>query len=154
MKIPLGSKIAKPIAILCRNGSASHWSGTIKLHLKHPEIDGIKLLNDTRLFIFTLDDNMIVGKICKSYNTIAKNNMLSVKINSLSLMNVSGHGLFKEVVEESYKMGHELEITWVQKNTIETWAWLVAPTPIQVEKIVKFKATFRNEIIAPVIKSG
>ena len=29
---------------------------------------------------------------------------------------------------------------------------MVAPTPTQAEKIVKFKATFRNEIIAPVIK--
>ena len=37
--------------------------------------------------------------------------MLSVKINSLSLMNISGHGLFKEVVDESFKRGHELEIT-------------------------------------------
>ena len=56
---------------------------------------------------------MTVGKICKSYNTIAKNNMLSVKINSLSLMNVTGHGLFKKVVEESFKRGQELEITGV-----------------------------------------
>ena len=154
MKIPLGSKIAEPIAILCRNGSARHWLGTIKLHLKHPEVDGINLLNGTRPFILNLDDNMTVGKICKSYNTIAKNNMLSVKINSLSLMNITGHGLFKEVVEESFKRGQELEITGVQKNTTETWAWLVAPTPTQAEKFVKFKATFRNEIIAPVIKTG
>lgn len=113
MRIPLGSKIAEPIAILCRNGSARHWSGKIKLHLKHPEVDGINLLNGTRPFILTLDGNMTVGKICKSYNTIAKNNMLSVKINSLSVMNITGHGLFKEVVEESFKRGQELEITGV-----------------------------------------
>ena len=69
-------------------------------------------------------------------------------------MNVTGHGLLKEIVEESFKRGQELEITGVQKNTSETWAWLVAPTPTQAEKIVKFKATFRNEIIAPVIKTG
>ena len=111
MKIPLGSKIAEPIAILYRNRSARHWSGIIKLHLKHPEVDGINLLNGTRPFILTLDGNMTVGKIYKSYNTIAKNNMLSVKINSLSLMNVTGHGLFKEVVEESFKREHDHEIT-------------------------------------------
>ena len=97
---------------------------------------------------------MTVEKICKSYNTIAKNNMLSIKINSLSLMNVTGHGLFKEVVEESFKRGQKLKIIGIQKNTIETWTWLVAPTPSQAEKNVKFKATFRNEIIAHVIKSG
>ena len=154
MRIVLGSKIAEPIAVLCKNGSARHWSGTIKLHLKYPGIDGINLLKGIRAFILNLDTSMTVGKVCKSYNTIARNNMLSVKINSLSLSNITGHGLFKEIVEESFKRSQELEITGVQKNTYETWAWLVAPTPTQAEKIVKFKATFRNEIIAPVIKTG
>ena len=154
MRIALGTRIAEPIAILCKNGSARHWSGTIKLHLKHPEVDGINLLNGARPFILALDTTQTVGKVCKSYNTIARNNMLSVKINSLSLGNVTGYGLFKEIVTESFKRGQELEITGVQKNTAETWAWLVAPTPTQAEKIVKFKATFRNEIIAPTIKVG
>ena len=116
MRIALGSKIAEPIAILCKNGSARHWSGTIKLHLKHPGVDGINLLNGTRPFILTLDSDMTVGKICKSYNTIARNNMLSVKINSPSLGNIMGHALFKEIVEESFKRGQELEITGVQKK--------------------------------------
>ena len=129
MGIALGYKIAEPIAILCKNGSARHWSGTIKLHMKHPGVDDINLLNGTRSFILNLDSNMTVGKVCKSYNTIAKNNMLSVKINSLSLMNVTGHALLKEVVIESFKRGQELEITGIQENTAEMWAWLVAPTP-------------------------
>jgi hypothetical protein len=30
----------------------------------------------------------------------------------------------------------------------------VAPTPAQAEKIIRFKATFRSEIIAPTIKTG
>ena len=108
MRIALGDKIAEPIAILCKNGLARHWLGTIKLHLKHPGVDGINLLNGTRPFILTLDNTMTVGKACKSYNTVAKNNMFFVKINSLSLMNISGHNLFKEVVEESFKRGQEL----------------------------------------------
>ena len=87
------------------------------MHLKHPRVDGINLLNGNRLFILALDSKMVVGKVCKSYNTIAKNNMLSVKINSLSLLNVTRHGLLKEVVIESFKRGHELKITGVQKNT-------------------------------------
>ena len=153
-RIALGSKIAEPIAILCKNGSARHWSGTIKLHLKHPGVDNMNLLRGHRPFILNLDTVMTVGKICKSYNTIARNNMLSVKINSPSLGDVTGHALFKEIVEEGFKRGQELEITSVQKNTKETWAWLVAPTPTQAEKIVKFKATFRNEIIVPTIKTG
>ena len=97
---------------------------------------------------------MTVGKVCKSYNTIAKNNLLSIKISGPSLGNVTGHALFQEILEESFKRGQKLEITRVQKNVSETWAWLVAPTPVQAEKIVKFKATFRNEIITPTIKTG
>ena len=154
MKIATGNKIAEPIAILCRNGSTRHWAGTIKLHLKHPEVDGINLLTGTRPFILTLEEGMTIGKVCKSYNTVAKNNLLSVKISSPSLSNVTGHSLFQEVLDESFKRGQELEITGVQKNVTETWAWLVAPTPAQAEKIVRFKATFRNEIIAPTIKNG
>ena len=154
MKIALGNKIAEPIAILCRNGSIRQWAGTIKLHLRHPGVDGISLLKGTRPFIITLEEGKTVGKICKSYNTVAKNNLLSVKISSPSLGNVTGHGFFQEVLEESFKRGQELEITGVQKNTIETWAWLVAPTPAQAEKIIRFKATFRSEIIAPTIKTG
>ena len=154
MKITLGIKIAEPIAILCKNGSTRHWASIIKLHLKHPRIDGINLLKGTRSFILTLEEVMVIGKICKSYNIVAKNNMLSVKISSPSLGNITGHGFFHEVLKESFERGHELEITGVQKNIIETWAWLVAPTPAQAEKIVGFKATFRNEAIALTIKSG
>lgn len=154
MRIALGSMIAEPIAILCRNGSSRHWAGTIKLHLKHPGVDGINLLHGNRPFILNLDGKMTIGKVSKSYNTIAKNNLLSVKISSLSLGDVTSHGLFKEVLEESFKRGQELEITGVQKNPTETWAWLVAPTPAQAEKIVRFKATFRNEIIPVTLKTG
>ena len=127
---------------------------TIKLHLKYPGVDGINLLSGTRPFMLTLDEVLTVGKICKSYNTIARNNLLSVKISSPSLSNVTGHSLFKEVLEESFKRSQELEISGVQKNVAETWAWLVAPTPTQAEKIVRFKATFRNEIIPTTIKTG
>ena len=82
MRIALGNKIAEPIAILCRNGSTRYWASTIKLHLKHPGVDGINLLNGSRPFILTLEEVMTIGKVCKSYNTIAKNNLLSVKISS------------------------------------------------------------------------
>jgi hypothetical protein len=113
MKIALGSKIAEPIAILCRNGSSRYWAGTIKLHLKYPGVDSINLLSGVRPFILTLDKEMTVEKVCKSYNTIAKNNLLSVKISSPSLENITSHGLFKEILEESFKRCQELEITGV-----------------------------------------
>ena len=110
-----------------------HWAGTIKLHLKYPEVDGINLLSGIRPFLLTLDEIMPVGKACKSYYTVARNNLLSLKISSLSLADVSGHGLFREVLEESFKRKQEQEITGVQKNIKEVWAWLVAPIPAQAE---------------------
>ena len=154
MKITLGSKIVEPIAILCKNGSTQHWARTIKLHLQHPGVDGINLLNGIRPFILTLDEVMTVEKVSKNYNTVARNNLLFVKISRPSLENVSGYALFKELLEESFKRGQELEITGVQKNITKTWGWLVAPTPAQAKKIVRFKATFRNEIIPTTIKTG
>ena len=101
-----------------------------------------------------MDERMTVGKVCKSYNTVARNNLLSVRISSPSLAYVSGHRLFREVLEESFKRKQELEIIGVQKNIKETWAWLVAPTPAQAEKIVKFKASFKNKVIQATIKTG
>ena len=71
MKIALGKKIAEPIAILCRNGSIRQWAGTIKLHLKHPGVDGISLLKGTRPFIITLEEVLTVGKICSSQKQLA-----------------------------------------------------------------------------------
>ena len=79
MKITLGNKIAELIAIICMNGSTKYWVGTIKLHIKHPGVDDINLLNGIRFFILTLDEVMIVEKICKLYNIIARNNLLSVE---------------------------------------------------------------------------
>ena len=155
MKIPLGSKIAEPITILCMNGSARHWSGTIKLHLTHPDIDGINLLSGVRPFILKLDnDTPTLGKVCKGYNAVARNNLLSVKIASPSLANVEGHELHLEVLIDGFKRKHDYEITNVQKNSTDTWAWLLAPTPQQVEKLVKYYIPFRNELIHTIITKG
>ena len=77
-----------------------------------------------------------------------------MKINKPSLGNVTKHGLFKEVFEESFKRGQELEIIRVHKNITETCAWLVTPTPAQAEKIVRFKLVFRNEFIPTTPKTG
>lgn len=52
-------------------------------------MDDKNLLNAIISFIFTVDEVTTVGKICKNYNTIARNNMLSIKINGPSLENVT-----------------------------------------------------------------
>lgn len=135
------------------NGSAIHWSDTIKLHLKHPGVDGINLLSGARPFILKLDnDTPTVGKVCKGYNAVARNNLLSVKIASPSLANVEGYELHPEVLIDGFKRKHDYEITNVQKNPADTWAWLLAPIPKQVEKLVKYYVPFRNELIHTIVK--
>ena len=42
-----------------------------------------------------------------------------------------------EVLMESFRRGHDYDITSVQKNTGETWAWLIVATPKQAEKMEK-----------------
>ena len=85
MDIKLGDIIGKPIALMCYHKSTK-WSGVIKLHLKTPEIDGVGLLQGLRPFILKLDDGKFKkGKICKTYDSLALNNLLSVKISSEGL---------------------------------------------------------------------
>lgn len=43
MSIGLGDITGEPIALMCYHKSTK-WSGVIKLHLKTPEIDGVRLL--------------------------------------------------------------------------------------------------------------
>ena len=43
----------------------------------------------------------------------------------------------------------------IKKNKpSETWAWLVAPAPNQVEKLVEYKTTFGNKILSTTFKEG
>ena len=80
MKIEVGELIGEPIAVFCFHKS-SIWSGVVKIHLKNPKKDGIALLQESGAFILTLDENVAKkGKVCKSYNALALNNLFSVKI--------------------------------------------------------------------------
>lgn len=70
MNIQLGDQIGEPVAILCHGPKSTRvWSGMVKLHLKHPELDGLALLNGTRVFVITLDKDMpYIAKVAKSYD--------------------------------------------------------------------------------------
>jgi hypothetical protein len=73
MNIMLGDQIGEPIAILYHGPKTARvWSGMIKLHLKHPEQDGLALLRGTRIFAITLDNDMpTIAKTAKSYDPLA-----------------------------------------------------------------------------------
>ena len=116
MNIELGELIGEPIAILCFHKSTT-WSGTIKLHLKNPLLDAKSLLQGTKAFIITLEDGKPWrGKICKSYDTLALNNLLSVKITSDTLIGKEWYNILEEIVHEGFNRTYDYEIINVQKK--------------------------------------
>ena len=122
MEIEVGKEVIDPISILCMSvknaGKRGVWAGSIKLHLHKPEIDGIGLLKGLRPFILKLDKQYVLGKVCKSYNTIAKNSNLSTKIKSETLKGISANALFVDILQNSFNRGLEFEITSVQKGNV------------------------------------
>ena len=139
-----------PITILCKHAKEGEqkdiWSGIIKQHLLRPEVDGINLLRGLRPFILRLDNDEIdIGKVCKGYNAIARNNNLSVLIKSENLKGVKAHDLFKEILESSCIRGHDFEITSVQKGTSQCHAYIVTPTPQQTKKIKLHQIPIPNQ---------
>ena len=146
MNIELGDLIGEPIAIMCFHKSTT-WSGTIKLHLKNPHVDAKSLLQGTKAFIITLDNEKTWrGKICKSYDVLALNNLLSVKITSDTLIGKEWYNILEEVVLEGFDRTYEYEITNVQKKKEMSFAWIVATSPEQAKKINTYKISFDNEI--------
>jgi hypothetical protein len=147
MQIELGNVIGEPIALMCYHKSTK-WSGVIKLHLKTPEIDGVGLLQGLRPFILKLDEGKFKrGKVCKTYDALALNNLLSVKITSNSLEFKEWHELFEKIVEESFHRGTEFEITNVQKNKENVFAWVVASSPEQAQKMKENQITYNHEVL-------
>ena len=59
MEIKMEIGLAELIYIPCkekeRNNKVKFWTGTIKIHLKHPKVDGIGMLKGLRPFILTID---------------------------------------------------------------------------------------------------
>lgn len=147
MHIELGDVIGEPIALMCYHKSTK-WSGVIKLHLKTPEIDGVGLLQGLRPFILKFDEDKFKrGKVCKTYDALALNNLLSVKITSETLEFKEWYELFEKIVEESFHRGTEYEITNVQKKNENVFAWVVASSSEQAQKMKEHQITFNHEVL-------
>ena len=161
MQIPFSTNLVEPISIMYmsvkRGGVKGVWAGIAKLHLLHPGIDGVGLLKGLRPFILQLDPNSskcTLGKVSKSYHSIARNNNLSIKITSENLIGISSHLFFKNVLENSFRRGFEFEIVEVQKCTSNNHAYIVAPTPSQPKKIKEHQISTHHEILEGHVKKG
>ena len=147
MKIAIGSMIGEPIAIMYYHKSIT-WSGVVKIYLQNPKKDEIALLRGFRAFILNLDENMDRrGKVCKTYDALALNNLLSVKIMSEKLKEKEWYNVFEDIVIEGFKRGHEYGVTNVQKKRDFDFAWVVAPSQEQAKKINTYKIALDNEIL-------
>ena len=54
------------------------------------------------------------GKICKSYDTIASSEILSIKITSDSIKNEPWYMVYEKIVNEGLKKGHNFKFTHVR----------------------------------------
>jgi hypothetical protein len=146
MHIPLGTNLIELISVLRisikRRGVKGVWAGIVKLHLLNPQTNGVALLTGLRPFILHLEPYSNVGslgKVCKSYHSIASSNNLYIQISNDALIGLSSHAHFLDVLENNFRRGHNFEIVEVQKSTTNNHAYIVAPTPLQAKKIQTFK---------------
>ena len=147
MKIKTRDLIGEPIAIMCYHKSTT-WSGSIKLHLENPVDDARSLLQGSKAFILTLNEGKPWrGKICKTYNMLALNNLISVKISSDTLIRKEWYNIFEEIVNEGFDRKYDYEITNIQKKKEMSFASVVATSPEQAKKINTYKISLDNEIL-------
>ena len=110
--------------------------------------DGVKLLQGLRPFIIRLADNKLHWwKVCKSYDTIAFSEMLSIKIISDTIKDESWYAVYEEIILEWFKRGFNYEITYVRKMEAHNYVWIVATSPEQATNVRKNKITFGHENI-------
>ena len=72
------------------------------------------MLKGLRPFILTIDKTQTLGKICKCYDSIARNTLLSTKIENPKLHLISSSELQRDVLIESFRRGYDYEIASVQ----------------------------------------
>jgi hypothetical protein len=147
MNIELG-ELCEPIAPLC-NSKNDAWNGLTHVHLKRPELDGNALLEGTRIFALELDEETTIAKVSRGFDAIAANVELTLKISSKSLPNLPTHKLFELMVRDSFKRNKEFEITQVLKEIDQEHAYVIAASPDQRSKILRFSLAVEGELITP-----
>ena len=124
MDIELGN-LREPVAPLF-NPRKDTWNGIIKVYLKKPTINGNALLIGTRVFALEIDNETIVAKVSRGFDSIASNENLTFKITSKSLANLPLHKLLESIIRNSFSRFKEFKITQILKNIDQEHAFVVA----------------------------
>ena len=85
--------------------------------------------------------------MCKSYNTIARNN-------NDTIVGITVHELFLDVLENSFRRGHNFKIVEFQKSVANNYVYLIAPTPFQAKKIQTLQISTNHLILEGQAKKG
>ena len=85
--------------------------------------------------------------MCKSYDTSASSDMLSIKITINNIKDETWFNVYNEVANERFKRGHNYEITHVRKEKNHNFTWIVITSPEQTLNIWNNKITFGHESI-------
>jgi hypothetical protein len=90
-----------------------------------------------------------VAKISRGFDNIAANDDLTIKITSKSLTTMPSHRLFELLVRDSFHRCKEFEVTQVLKGIDQDHAFIIASSPEQRSKMMRFSLAIEREPIAP-----
>ena len=146
MDIPLGTTYANPIDIGL-NAITKHWAGFIKLHLQHPQKDGIALLQGNRAFVMAMEDGERVnGKVEKGYELATKARNLRLHLKGESLRHEHAFNILEAIVRENYYNGKQHEFMGLAKPEFEKdFAFLTLTTEEARDLVLKEGLTFNHE---------
>ena len=119
MDIPLGTAYSNPIDIGI-NAITKNWAGFIKLHLQHPQRDGIALLRGNRAFTMEMEDGeVVIGKVEKGYELATKARNLRLHLKGESIRHEHAFDILETIVRESYYTGKQHEFMGPTKPELD-----------------------------------
>ena len=146
MSMPLGTAYSNPIDI-CINTITRNWAGFIKIHLLHPERDGLALLRGERAFVMTMGDGeKIIGKVEKGFELITKARNMKLHLKGEALRNHTAMDILSNLMQDAYYDGREVEILSLTKSdTDKDFAFITLTTEEAKEDILTNGLTFHSE---------
>ena len=146
MEIPLGTTYSNPIDIGL-NAVTKNWAGFIKIHLQHPQRDGIALLQGHRAFVLEMEDGeRTIGKVEKGFELMSKARNLRLYIKGETLRHTHASQVFEEIVRESYYTGRQHEFMGLTKPKFDkNFAFLTLTTEEARDLVINEGLTFNHE---------
>ena len=146
MEIPLGTTYSNPIDIGI-NAVTKNWAGFVKIHLQHPQRDGIALLQGHRAFVMEMEDGeRVIGKVEKGFELTSKARNLRLHIRGETLRHTQASQVFEEIVRESYYTGRQHEFMGLTKPELDkTFAFLTLTTEDARDLVLNEGLTFNHE---------